>query len=108
MSRSFARSVHICYEKKGLSLKFSAPLTYPAHVMLAKLYKKRYRIDHRYTLFGFLSVKTAELRGENGPFKVVKSVYLYWPTLLHVRSLQLFVPLTSGRFARKERITIPG
>lgn len=68
--------------------------------------KKRYSIDHGYTLLGFLPAENAELRVEYLDFQVDDSVSLYWLTSSDVVSLKELILQTSLRDARKERTSM--
>lgn len=79
------------------SLKFTALVTYPAYVLClnATKRKRRYLINHQYTLLGCLPAGIVKLKIENGNLELDEIVSVYGSTSSDLVSVERFIPKIS-------------
>lgn len=108
MPKSFSGLIQIYSDKTATSLKCSALVAYPVHVVWLNFTarQRRYLIDHGYTLVGFLPVGSEEGETVHGDSGIEESVSVYGFTLSEVVPLESFIPHTSSMNGRRERMSL--
>lgn len=108
LPRSFFRLIQIYSYKAATSLKCNALVAYPIHAvwLIFTPRRRRYLIDHGYTLIGVFPAGTAEVETKNVEYKDNIGAWPYGFTSLEVVTLEKLMSHTSSASIRKERITV--
>lgn len=92
--RSLAGLINIYSDKTASSVKFSAIVAYPAHVLWSNVTERgrENKTDHWYTLMGLVLAGVAELGAVDGDLEVDDRLSFQGLPLLDVVSLEKLIP----------------
>lgn len=110
LQRSFAGLKQIYFDMTTTSMRFSALVSSPAHLVWLKVEKRRrkYLAHYRYTLLGLLPIRIAELEVNDGKLEVDESIPLSEFASSDVVALEESTVHTPWTGAQKERTKMLG